>query len=343
MSRTESTTAVLLVALFAGCGGDGALTDDPGDTSTSTTTSTTTVTDTPTATDSVDTPNEGPVLYLSFLSHNEEPNLAKNRPDWTADEAFYKENRALLREFVKTITKAGAAFTFQSDWNYLMATQMFETADVTTDTDGLSILHWMKAAGVQIDPHAHESSHNYADVAYLLTANGLEPTKVVGGFLYDPPNNFQGWEKHIDGLNGDQYPSYFWQADILWGAATLNHQGNDETSSGIWRPKDRYNFTEHDDAQRLLYVASCDSRFSGVKKLLADFDADAAPADGFYTASIMYPQDFMTSQTIEEIAGIIAQLQPRVDAGQVVWATINEQVAAWENAGSVPSRHPCEE
>ena len=47
-----------------------------------------------------------------------------------------------------------------------------------------------------------ETQYNYADVAYLLDQIGVPPTNTVGGFLYDPPDNPQGWEQHEAGIGG---------------------------------------------------------------------------------------------------------------------------------------------
>src|SRR3990170_5765608 len=198
-----------------------------------------------------------PPLHLTIVSHNEEP--LGGRPDYTADLAYYLQNRDLVKLLAETIASRGATYNFQSDWNYLKAVAMYDVGTVTTNTAGKNIVRWMREdLGVEVDPHAHETQYNYADVAYLIGQLGVSPSNNVGGFLYDPPDNAQGWEQHANGISGSVYPSYFWRADNLWGAATYQHLGNDDKSSGIWRPKDRYNFYVDDPNQRLLYIGGWD-------------------------------------------------------------------------------------
>src|SRR3990170_8327065 len=153
-----------------------------------------------------------PPVYLTIVSHNEEP--LGGRPDYTADRDFYLQNRALLKLLAETITSRGATYNFQSDWNYLKAVAMYDTGSVTGDTAGKNIVRWMREnLGVEVDPHAHETQYNYADVAYLIEQLGVTPSNNVGGFLYDPPDNAQRWEQHANWLNGSVYPSYSWRAD----------------------------------------------------------------------------------------------------------------------------------
>jgi len=283
-----------------------------------------------------------PPLYLTIVSHNEEP--TGGRPDYTANVNYYLQNRDLVKLLAETITSRGATYNFQSDWNYLKAVAMFDTGSVTNNTNGKNIVRWMREdLGVEIDPHAHESQYNYADVACLIQQLGVTPSKNVGGFLYDPPDNPQGWEQHAAGIYGQVYPSYFWRADHLWGAATFLHQGNDDQSSGIWRPKDRYNFYVNDPNQRLLYVGGGCGGQAGLLQLLDDIQAGRVPADGFYTANLMMIQDFMTPQSIAALGGFIDSLVPYVAADRVRWSTLSQTAQTWRTQyGSVSSRYGCD-
>jgi hypothetical protein len=282
-----------------------------------------------------------PTVYLTVITHNEEP--LNGRVDYTADLSYYLQNRTLLKSLAETITSRHATYNFQSDWNYLKAVAMFDVGSVTADTSGKNIVRWMKEdLGVEVDPHAHETQYNYADVAYLIEQLGVTPSKNVGGFLYDPPDNPQRWEKHAAGLTGAVYPSYFWRADHLWGAATEQHLGNDDKSSGIWRPQDRYNFYVDDPAQRLVYIGGCESR-PGLERLLGDIETGAAPADGFYTANLAVPpQDWLTAQDIAQLGAYIDSLAPLVAQGRVQWVTLSQMAEIWATQyGSRPSRYDC--
>jgi len=285
------------------------------------------------------TPTTLPPVYLTIVSHNEEP--SQGRPDYTADVNYYLQNRSLVKLFAETITSRGAKLNFESDWNYLKAVALYDTGAVTSNTNGKNIVRWMSEdLGVEVDPHAHETQYNYADVAYLIEQLGLTPTKTVGGFLYDPPDNSQGWEKHENGIYGWLYSSYFWRADFLWGAGTYQHQGNDDKSSGIWQPKDRYNFYVDDPNQRLLYIGGCNGSRPLLQQLLDDIQTGQAPADGFYTADLGYAQDWLTVQSITELGSFIDSLSPLVAQGRVSWKTLSQMADLWRTQyGSQPFRY----
>ena len=282
-----------------------------------------------------------PPVYVTVVSHNEEPGAG--RPDYTADPNYYLQNRALVKLLAETIASRGATYNFQSDWNYLKAVALYDVGSVTNNTGGQNIVRWMREdLGVEIDPHAHETLYNYADVAYLIEQLGVTTSKNVGGFIYDPPENAQRWEQHANVLYGSIYPFYSWRADHLWGAATYLHQGNDDLSSGIWRPKDRYNFYVDDPNQRLLYIGGGCGGQPGLMQLLDDIQAGRVPADGFYTANLFMVQDWMTPQSIAQLGSFIDSLAPYVSDGRVRWSTLSQTAQTWRTQyGSVPFRYDC--
>ena len=288
-----------------------------------------------------DTAKGYPPVYVTVISHNEEPGAG--RPDYTADPNYYLQNRALVKLLAETIASRGATYNFQSDWNYLKAVALYDVGSVTNNTGGQNIVRWMREdLGVEIDPHAHETLYNYADVAYLIEQLGVTTSKNVGGFIYDPPENAQRWEQHANVLYGSIYPFYSWRADHLWGAATYLHQGNDDLSSGIWRPKDRYNFYVDDPNQRLLYIGGGCGGQPGLMQLLDDIQAGRVPADGFYTANLFMVQDWMTPQSIAQLGSFIDSLAPYVSDGRVRWSTLSQTAQTWRTQyGSVPFRYDC--
>ncbi|HUV81551.1 MAG TPA: hypothetical protein VMW53_00535 [archaeon] len=270
-----------------------------------------------------------PPLHLTVILHNEEPD--GRRPDYTADRNFYLQNRQLVKLLAETITSKSATFNFQSDWNYLKAVAMFDTGSVTSNTAGKNIIRWMhENLGIEIDPHAHETQYNYADVAYLIEQLGVAPSKNIGGFLYYPADNPQGWEKHINGMQGKVYPAYFWKADNLWGAATYLHRGTDDQSSGIWRPKDRFNFYQHDSTQRLIYIGGGGKSYKDVRNLLNDISAGRAPTNGFYTAKLPMIQDLMTDSSIQKLGRFIDSLSLLVEQRRVRWKTLAQMSQLWK-------------
>ncbi|MBI3872688.1 MAG: hypothetical protein HY304_06400 [candidate division Zixibacteria bacterium] len=283
-----------------------------------------------------------PPVYITVVSHNEEPGTG--RPDYTADVNYYLANRKLVRQLAETITSRGGKYNFQSDWNYLKAVAMFDTGAVTANTNGKNIVRWMKEdLGVEVDPHAHETQYNYADVAYLIGQLGVTPSKNVGGFLYDPPDNPQGWEKHEAGISGVMYPSYFWRADNLWGAATYLHLGSDDASSGMWRPKDRYNFYVDDTTKHLDYIGGGCGALTGLVQLVDDIQTGKAPSDGFYTANLFMVQDWMDSASIALLGASIDSLAPSVAQGRIQWSTLSQTATTWKaQHAAKASRYTCD-
>jgi len=297
----------------------------------------------PAATSAPPSPVSPGVLHLTIVSHNEEPSA--KRPDYLNDRVYYLQNRTLLVQLVETISKRGAAYNFQSDWNFLQAVAKYDQGDVTSNTSGKNIIKWMvEDRGVQVDPHAHESKYNYADVADLIQQLGVTPTNTVGGFLYSPPDNPQGWEQHQKGEAGVIYPDYFWHANILWGAATGMHQGVDDHSSGVWRPKDHDSFYVDDPGQLLTYIGGCTRDYDGATALLSAIQNKTAPQDGFYTATVMLIQDQLTTQSIQELGDFIDLTAPAVANGSAQWAHLTQVADAWKTGYQAkPFRFNCDE
>ncbi len=287
-----------------------------------------------------------PPLHLTIVSHNEEPSARSI--DYLANRVAYLQNRELVRQLALVIRAKGAQWSFQSDWNFLQAVAAYDTGGVIENTNGKSILRWMvEDLGFEVSPHAHESKYNYADVAYLVEQLGLPRNQVVGGFLYTPADNPQGWERHEDGIFGVQYPSYFWRANLLWGAASPGHREDDE-SYGLWHPKDRNNFHENSNSRRLAYLGGgCKSNFTGatldgVQAYLAAAAKGTLPEDGFFTATIMIDQRQLTPSLINNIAAHLDTLRPQVNAGRVVWQTLSHAFADWSTIyGARPFRLDC--
>ena len=277
-------------------------------------------------------------VYLTIVSHNEEPGYV--HPDYIENPDFYFENRKFVRKLALAIKGKGAMWNFGSDWNYLMAVAKYDVGDVTSSTSGKNIVRWLvEDMGFEADPHAHETKYNYADVAYLHTVLGVQPSSTVGGFLSEPPDNPQGWEQHIEGIHGQRYPDYFWKADLLWGGAVLRHAGPEHQSTyGMWKPKDKYHFMEHDPAQRLPHIGSGCQALSiggtgslyGTWKILDAISRRAVPLDGFYTTNPFVPQGFLNDEMIRRISDELDALDPYVQQGQVIWSSLSRTARIWE-------------
>lgn len=290
-----------------------------------------------------------PPIHLTFVSHNEEP--GSDHPDYLSDRSFYLENRERVHCLALLLKGKDARLNFQSDWNFLQAVRMYDVGEVTSNSNGKNIVQWLvEDMGFEADPHAHETQYNYADVAFLHTLLGVEPSKTVGGFLYLPPDNPHGWEQHREGISGRMHPDYFWKADLLWGAATMNHQGSDDQSSGVWKPFDRFEFTRHDPSQRLVYIGGgCvlmqdreSPDFSSMERILKALDTKNVPLDGFYTATVFIPQQCIDPRMLREVGENLDRLAPLVQQGRIIWSPLSRIARIWQTShGGKPFRLDC--
>lgn len=288
---------------------------------------------------------QSPPLYLTIVMHNEE-----NQP-WSQNRDYYLRNRELVRKLALLVKAKSAVMNFQPDWNYLVAVSKYETDELKAGTGGKNIVRWMvEDLGFEADPHAHETRYNYADVAYLLEQLGVKPSRNAGGFLYDPPDNPQGWEQHEKGVNGRVYPSYFWRADQIWGAGTAMHRGNDERRHGIWKPKDRYHFYEHDASKRLAYIGGNCYAWSGIsmgdvaalQHAVNALSSGEAPREGFYTADIFIAQGQLSEDLLRKIEADLDALRPLAGQGRLVWSTLTRTAERWrKDYQSKPFQYPC--
>ncbi len=72
---------------------------------------------------------------------------------------------------------------WESDHPVLRAMAAHEQAALLDETQGKNVLAWMvEDMGMVVDPHGHLTTHNYADLAYLIQELGVSPSGVVGGF-----------------------------------------------------------------------------------------------------------------------------------------------------------------
>jgi hypothetical protein len=287
-------------------------------------------------------------LYLTIVMHNEAAN--PRELNWL-DEEIYLHTRGLLRRLALTIKSKSAMLNFQSDWTFLKAVAEFDKGQVIENTGGKNIIRWMvEDLGFEADPHAHETRYNYADVAYLHTQLGVKPSGNVGGFLFDPPDNPQGWEKHEKGINGRVYPDFFWKADNIWGAGTWLHRGNDERRHGVWKPQDRYHFYEHDPARRLVYIGgNCfswigipNSGVEAIHRTVAAIASGQMPAEGYYTANLFLSLGGLNYELIERVAEDLDGLAPLVKQGKIIWSSLTHTANRWRSEyHGKPFQYPC--
>jgi len=293
--------------------------------------------------------NQVTPVYVSVVSHNEENERRFGSLDTKQGYLEFREN--LLR-FAHMLKRYGAKYNWQSEMRFLRAVEQFDKGEILESTNGKNIVRYLKEdLGFEVDPHSHERGYiegevyNYADVAYMFERLGVKPSKVVGGFLYWPPED-ASWEKFRNPLRGKIY-NYVWKAEILWGAAVLYHRNNqDDFSSGIWRPKDKYHFTEHDENSNLIYVGTgylFDRTGKWIKNLVSKIKNGEIPGNKIYTATLIMVEDFLLKggeEAFNRWEKTLHELSEYAARGDIVWAGLSEVVEIWKKRyRSEPNRY----
>ncbi len=288
-------------------------------------------------------------IYINFVSHNEESTAAGD-PDY-AQPAVFTSSRNLVKQMADTITSKGGKWNYESDWKFLTSIKNYEP-NGASDTNNKNLIRWMKEdKKIEIDPHAHETAYNYADVAKLISDLGVEPSKVIGGFVYDD-TGATTWERMQSTLKGVQFPTYSWTAEILWGAASKNHT-SDDRSFGAWKPTSPSAFSTHDASKTLIYMGSgCENVVKStstasdvvgvVVNVINKVNSGAYPKTGFYPITIMLNQRDFSTNYIQTISSVLDSLKPYVDNGSLQWAYTSEKKTIWiQNYNSQANRMSC--
>lgn len=288
-------------------------------------------------------------LYLNFVSHNE----ITDTFDYVNSSGDYWQVTNIAKEVADTVISKQAKWNVQLDDNYLFGTLIHDNA-ATNPND---FLEWAsKSAYIDVDGHSHFdpqfNPYNYADLAYLIDSCGAEISENLIGGSWEAPG--ETWTQYQNPVNGFTYTSFVWQADILWGTASPGHV-NDMDIYGIWKPSGAtaQTFLQHDPQNHLTSVGGgCKDQASyiiepqtGLLKhttdevvqnimSLADYiNTLPSTSNDFYTLNILMNfRDFpIISNFADSIGKIIDGLQPDVDNGKIVWATIAEKYHLWYN------------
>jgi len=288
-------------------------------------------------------------VYVTIISHNEERTSRFGRLDY---EEGYLEFRNSLLRFANMLKKHEAKYNWQSEMRFLRSVEKFDKGTVLESTNGKNIVRYLKEdLGFEVDPHCHEVGYvdgeiyNYADIAYMMERLGVIPSKVVGGFLL-PPENRHNWKKFRQPITA-VLNDYVWKPEILWGGAAPGHRDNkDDFSSGIWRPKDKHHFSEHDENANLIYVGTgClfDKTLRWLDNLVSKIKDDLLPANRIYTASFIMIEDHLLNggeESFCEWESIISKLSRKVHEGDIVWSGLSEVVEIWKKKfGAEPNRY----
>lgn len=248
-----------------------------------------------------------------------------------ANRAAYQALRARLLEMGALARLHGAQWSLQPDWKMLLAARLYEGENAARDT--VNFLAFLRDnLGVAIDPHSHEGGgYNYTDVAYLLETLEVGGSTVIGGHVWDPSYpQFQEWERFRVPVRGLRYPAALWRGDILMGSGTPNHV-NDPIVSGVWRPRDRYDYWTDDRAGNIAAVGAFRGDVAGITSLVDAYRTGEVDPACMLTASVhIRPVELLAPGGLAAVeASVIRPLVALRDAGEVVLTDFTSLVATW--------------
>ena len=130
------------------------------------------------------------------------------------------------------------------------------------------------------------------------------------------------------------------------GSCEVGYFSDDDLTSGVWKPASfDEGFLTHEESNRMVYVGpgqqhsnwgggDCDfARATDYVAVLAKYLEEGTIEPGkIYTSSIGVPQGIIFGDATDQqtLADMLAYLESLVSSGQVVFATYNEVLAAWE-------------
>lgn len=268
-----------------------------------------------------------PFVHVVVVTHSEAPSSVADclldpedcHPDYR-EPLVWSVAEPVVRALADNLAEDGRAWSFQTEADF---------AEAAVDA-GSDVLVQVAALGHEITPHTHG---NRADVATWIRRAGVEPGTVAGGFVYEPPEAAD-WAELVDPVYGTLDPSTPWQATTLWGAATVDHAGVDDGSSGVWRPATNDAFYE-DRPGNLPYVGSYTGDVAGVRALVDLVRSGGGEPGGFYTAAVM--SDLHRLIRRGKLPTFLTELNTLGDVEDGLrWETITETAEAWGTCGGDP-------
>lgn len=285
-----------------------------------------------------------PVLHLAIATHSEDRHHPQT-PDYQVDKSAYTASRSGLLAFAEAMAARDLKWNWQSDYNFLEACRKWEIqtpdAALLAATGGKNIVRYLREnLGVECDPHSHENDgYNYADVAYLMIACGVEPAPVVGGHIYDPSDpGFQNWPRFNAGISGSTYPSAFWKPQLLMGAGTGQHR-NDPTASGLWRPLSSAAFFAT-GGTGVAAFGGWDNQPESLSGMVQSVSSGQLDPGRMWTFTLVLgQQDFPTGGYLQgQVLPLLDQIVAMRTAGQVKVVQFTEALALWKDSfGGVES------
>lgn len=274
-----------------------------------------------------------PPVQVALFTHIED-----NTPAGTLGSPQSQQNYLLYRgkliEMANLAQDSGVPWSLQPDWKILQAALIYEDLTLTETTNDKNFLRYLKEdLGVVIDPHSHENGgYNYTDIAHLLDSLGVGTTTVIGGHIWDPDlPQFQEWDRFRVPVAGERYPWVQWRGDILMGSGTPNHV-NDPVVSGVWRPRDRYHYFDHDSTANIAAVGQYKGTIEDIPELIDLYQTGVVSTQFMLTSSYhIKPATITRADGIAAIEdSVITPVVAMRDSGLVMPTDFTSLIQAWQ-------------
>jgi hypothetical protein len=273
-------------------------------------------------------------VYVVLFTHIED-----NTPTGTLGSQQSRDHyisvRSKMIEMANLALRYNVKWSFQPDWKILLAALIYEDTALMNNTNGKNFLRYMKEnLGVIIDPHSHEQlGYNYTDVAHLLDSLGVGGSTVIGGHVWDPNLlQFQRWDRFRIPVRGTKYPWAIWRGDILMGSGTPNHV-NDPIVSGVWRPKDKYNYFVDDPNGNIFCIGQFKGDIESTSELINIYKLGKVLPQYILTSSYhIKPLDITNTNGIKAIEDMVVKpLVALRDKGEIIITDFASLINEWKN------------
>lgn len=311
-------------------------------------------------------------VYFNIISHNE----ISDPLDYVGSPSDFATMKGLAEELCNLIIAKQAKYNMMVDANFIRGV-LTHNNGASSSTDILEWAH--NSPYIDVDGHNHfipnpippgvANPYNYADLAYLLDSCGVNlTTKVLGGVTYaDTAVNSttmnEDWTQYMVPKQGYTFTNFWWQADIVWGTASPGHIA-DYTHFGIWRPEGGNSPTQfgtHDPNASLTHIGggckedvgyiisaqsgqlehTTDEVIANILSIVDAVQNQPTLPNEFYTLNMLV--NFRDMPNIpfftDSISKIIDGIQPYVNQGKIVWATLTEKYDLWYATHSNPLDH----
>jgi hypothetical protein len=279
---------------------------------------------------------QAPKLYLNIVSHNEPKDSLHKSSEFNYQSYW-------VLQFANMIQNKGAKYNLQTCDGFIDGAISFQNAS-TSSSDVLQVLDTM--SNVEIDPRYKSYrpsflARNYADIAYMLSSIGVNPTHTLGGFLYDNPIGGPDWFPYQDTIRGSAYPTARWRADFLYGPGSNPPHQNDYNDFGIWKPDSVNTFTTHNPNRHLWLIGNgcapvLDSSttiqpiIDSIQLFVSRINSGNWPSNKFYSATIMINQSSFGPTLYNKLAQVIDSINITCST-TVEWKLISEKFTAFQS------------